>query len=274
MTTTTTAPRLALTSAHAPAATTSFLRLLQVELRKLVDTRASRWLLVAGVIATVLGSCLFTGVGAWMMKKGDIPGPMSVTEIATNSSGVMTTFLAILAIMSVTTEWTQRTTLTTFALEPHRGRVLAAKVVVTLLAAVALIALMVPLAYLIAAGVKAYGVPVVWSMGWTALAMFSLGVVLQMGLAIGFALLVLHTPAAIVLYFVVPMVMGFLGTLGGLWEPLGKAVAWLSPAVTQSHLVPGGMGAMGWWRLLVCHLVWVGVPGGIGAWRWLTREAK
>ena len=41
--------------------------------------------------------------------------------------------LPVLGILLVTSEWGQRTTLTTFALEPHRGRVIAAKVVAALL---------------------------------------------------------------------------------------------------------------------------------------------
>ena len=39
----------------------------------------------------------------------------------------MTVILPIVAILSVTSEWSQRTGLTTFTFEPGRGRVIAAK---------------------------------------------------------------------------------------------------------------------------------------------------
>ena len=42
----------------------------------------------------------------------------------------MTVILPIIAILSVTGEWSQRSGLTTFTLVPHRGRVIPAKVVV------------------------------------------------------------------------------------------------------------------------------------------------
>ena len=44
--------------------------------------------------------------------------------------------LPVLGVMSVTSEWSQRTAMVTFALEPSRGRVIAAKYVSALVIAV------------------------------------------------------------------------------------------------------------------------------------------
>ena len=49
----------------------------------------------------------------------------------------MTILLPVVAILSVTGEWSQRAGLTTFTLVPHRGRVIRAKLVVTLAIGVA-----------------------------------------------------------------------------------------------------------------------------------------
>ena len=44
----------------------------------------------------------------------------------------MTLLLPVMAILSVTSEWSQRSGLTTFTLVPHRGRVIRAKMVVSI----------------------------------------------------------------------------------------------------------------------------------------------
>ncbi len=44
----------------------------------------------------------------------------------------MTLLLPVMAILSVTSEYTQRSGLTTFTLVPHRGRVIRAKMVVSM----------------------------------------------------------------------------------------------------------------------------------------------
>jgi len=47
----------------------------------------------------------------------------------------MTIILPVIAILSVTGEWSQRSGLTTFTLVPHRGRVIFAKAVVSMASA-------------------------------------------------------------------------------------------------------------------------------------------
>ena len=46
----------------------------------------------------------------------------------------MALLLPVMAILSVTSEWSQRSGLTTFTLVPHRGRVIWAKMVVSIVA--------------------------------------------------------------------------------------------------------------------------------------------
>src|SRR4051812_35070530 len=91
-------------------------RLVSVELRKNFDTRAGRWLLAS------LG-------GAAVLPRGAITAGAPAAQLTysqfTLAIGVpMTVILPIIAVLSVTSEWSQRSGLATFTLVPHRGRVL------------------------------------------------------------------------------------------------------------------------------------------------------
>src|SRR5690242_7615734 len=116
-----------------------FARLVQVELRKSYDTRAGFWLLaVIGliVLATEVIALAVTTVQNEAISFGDFIG----------AAAFMTSFLLpVLGIMLLTSEWSQRTAMVTFALEPHRPRVIAAKasvgVVLTMLTVVVSIAI-------------------------------------------------------------------------------------------------------------------------------------
>ena len=49
--------------------------------------------------------------------------------------------LPLIAILAVTSEWSQRTGLTTFTLIPHRGRIITAKAISSVVIAIAAMAL-------------------------------------------------------------------------------------------------------------------------------------
>ncbi len=100
-------------------------RLLRVELRKLVDTRSGRWLLIAIALitATVITIFLFAAP----------PQELTYTNFVNATGTPQGVLLPILGILTVTSEWGQRTGLVTFTLEPHRGRVVVAKLLAVVL---------------------------------------------------------------------------------------------------------------------------------------------
>src|SRR5664280_3676142 len=102
-----------------------FSRLLRVEWGKATGTRAARWLLVLGAASTI-GLLL-----AWLTA------PSSRDQTYTGYLGVVafgvTILLPVVAILTLTGEWSQRTVLTTFTQEPRRIRVINAKIAVSLL---------------------------------------------------------------------------------------------------------------------------------------------
>ena len=117
---------------HAPAHAASrpapapipFVRLLKVELVKMFDTRAGFWLMV-GIAATALIATVSVILFA--------PDSAMTYDNFGAAIGVpMTLLLPVMAILSVTSEWSQRSGLTTFTLVPHRSRVIWAKMVVAM----------------------------------------------------------------------------------------------------------------------------------------------
>jgi hypothetical protein len=116
----------------------AFPALARVELRKMVDTRSGRWLLAAilGLSAVALGWRL-THLGA---------GPLDFAAVLDDMLVPVDMILPVIGIMAMTSEWTQRTALTTFTMSPRRVRVVAAKVVAAVVLTLATVAVVVGLA--------------------------------------------------------------------------------------------------------------------------------
>ena len=96
-------------------------RIVAVELRKSFDTRAGFWLLASIGIAALLTT---GAVIAWAPEE-----QLTYSQFTLAIGFPMSVILPIIAVLSVTAEWSQRSGLTTFTLVPHRGRVLLAKAI-------------------------------------------------------------------------------------------------------------------------------------------------
>ncbi|MGR6917875.1 ABC transporter permease [[Actinomadura] parvosata] len=248
------------TDARVTAHRIPFSTLLQVETRKLFDTRTSvimTGVLVAVAVALVVGRALFAG-------------PASLSTLANTAGIAFGVLLPVLGILTVTGEWSHRTALTTFTLEPRRGRVVAAKCVPVLGAAVVacLLALLVavPMTAVSAAvrgGEAAWGLEPGPVLGWIATTVLSTA----QGLAMG--LLLLNAPAAIVIYLVTPMVWGFVTGLGSTGELLAE---WLDLNTATNALMDGSVAGGDVARLASAVLVGVVIPAGVGVLRVLRKE--
>lgn len=273
MTTTLDTPGRAGTSAPAPGRTASpgipLSRLARVELRKVLDTRAGRWFTASILGLVVLVAAV--GVAAFPESDQDYVSMLSLT------GGVLGYFLPVLTILLVTSEWTQRTALATFSLEPRRGRVVAAK----MLAGGGLALAVLVIGAVLAAGATAAspidGGSAVWNLGFGELASFV--IVALASVAIGFmlALLLRNSAAAIVGYFVytliLPTIIGVLSALLGWVEDLAPWVD-LNTALTPfsfGDLRPDGQE---WAQLGVTVVLWLVLPISVGVWRLLRTEVK
>jgi len=243
-------------------------RLVGVELRKSFDTRSGRWLLASLGLAAVLTT---GAIIAWA------PAEQLTYSQFTLAIGVpMTVILPIIAVLSVTSEWSQRSGLATFTLVPHRGRVLLAK-------AIAAVLVTLP-ATAAAFGVGALGnvtgaaladVPVVWDQSAVDVAYFALGQTLL--LLTGFVLgaLIRNSSGAIVAYmiygFVAPGLLAFLA-FSQAW--FADARPWLDPKYNQDALVSGNLTGDQWSHLAVTSIVWLVVPMVVAVVSVLRSEVK
>lgn len=243
-----------------------FGRLVRLELRKLIDTRAGRWLLAAIGLATlaIVVILMFTGT---VGRDTDFRTFLAATSIP---QGIL---LPILGVMTVTAEWSQRTGLVTFTLEPRRLRVAWSKLVaaclmglVAILAAVVLAAAATALTELVRGGDPA------WWNGDTAEGLVGLVVAQLVGVAIGvaFGMLIQNTPGAIVAYLFIPTVWSMVSTISWM-QTVGE---WADTNQTLSPLIDGNISGMQWAHLAVSVLIWVVVPLTAGMWRVTRSEVK
>lgn len=248
--------------AHSPAANLSgipFRRLLRVEWGKATDTRAARWLL-ALVAASTVGLML-----------APMLAPSSIEQSYTSYLGFaaigLTILLPVVSILTLTSEWNQRTVLTTFTQEPRRTRVINAKVTVSLL---------------LAGGAAVFGGLVTAAgLGVAAVSGRALEANLNAGVVVGFVLFVLlyvltgvafgallhNSAAAIVLYFALPTAFALLG------QAMSSLAGWIDSSITFDWLLNGE------WsghtpQILVSVIVWVALPLAMGLVRTVRREIK
>ena len=234
--------------------TIPFGRLVGVELRKSFDTRSGRWLLASLGLAAVLTT---GAIIAWA------PAEEVTYSQFTLAIGVpMTVILPIIAVLSVTSEWSQRSGLATFTLVPHRGRVLAAKAVAAVLVTVPATVTAFGVGALgNLAGAALAGVDPVWDQGWVDVGFFALGQTLL--LLTGFVLgaLIRNSSGAIVAYmlygFVAP---GLLAFLAFSQEWFADARPWIDAKYNQDALLRGALSGDGWSHLAATSLLWLVLP--------------
>jgi hypothetical protein len=240
---------------HPPIPTS---RLVAVELRKMFDTRAGFWLTAS------IGILSLVATGAVIAFAPD--GAITYESFATAVGVPMSVILPMIAILAITSEWSQRSGLTTFTLVPHRGRVIGTKAVAGTVVGVVGMAL----AMLIGAlgnvvGSWAVGVDTVWNMEWSQVPLVLLANVL--GMAVGFMLGVLlrSSPAAIVGYFIYSLVLpGLFAMLASLQEWFRDLQPWVDFNFAHTRLFDQAMTGEYWAQLGTASLIWLVVPLAVG----------
>jgi ABC-2 type transport system permease protein len=239
-----------------------------VEARKAFDTRSGFWLLVAIAAAGVLA----TGAVLAFASNSDL----TYDNFACAIGVPMTILLPVVAILSVTGEWSQRAGLTTFTLVPHRGRVIRAKLAVTIAIGVSSIALALAVGAvgnIVATGLK--GIDTTWDLSFTTM-LYIVGADL-IGMMVGFMLGVLtrNSSGAIVGYFsywfVIPTLSMVLATNQSWFE---KAQPWVDFNYDQGKLYDGGFSGQDWAQLALTGTFWLLLPLGFGLWRVMRAEVK
>ena len=245
-----------------------FSRVVSVELRKMFDTRSGFWLMASIGILALLATTLTI-----LLAPDD---EITYEAFAASIGFPMAIVLPIIALLSVTSEWSQRTGLTTFTFVPHRGRVIAAKAVCAIGIGV--------VSMFLAGGIGAVGnvvgsaivgVDTSWDVSLTDLALIILANVL--GLLVGFMLGVLlrSSAAAIVAYFVYSFVLTILAELlAASQQWFADARPWVDFNYAQGALFEGSVSSEQWAQLGVSSLFWLVIPLAIGLRLVLRSEVK
>lgn len=238
-----------------------FHRLVSVETRKLFDTTTNK-VLVLAVIAMTVGLIIVRGI----LAGPDLQRLFGTTTLA------YATVLPVLGILSVTGEWSHRTALTTFALEPRRARVLLAKCIPPLLTALAatVFALLIslPTTAVIA---HLQDVPAQWNLELLPTLGRVATNVLLVAVGLGLGMLLLNAPAAIVI--ALSTMMGW--TVVGLMGDVGRTLReWLDLSSTTGPLAHADLGSGDLARLGTSVAFWIIIPITVGIIRVQRKEVQ
>jgi len=234
-------------------------RLVSVELRKMVDTRAGFWLQVATVAITVLVVIIRLVVGdaadhtfASVLTVGVIPAAA---------------LLPVAGILLVTSEWSQRTGMITFALVPARSRVLRAKLLASMVLALSMLVMSV---CVIAAGVlvASPGVDGTWSDAGTLIGQSAVYLGGGMVTGVAFGAVLLASAPAIVALFALPIAWTAVASLSF----FADAAPWLDTRLALAPLHEEVLNATQWAQAGTALALWMLLPLLIGIWRITRRE--
>lgn len=244
-------------------------RLVKVEARKAFDTRSGRWfassIIGLVVIATVLGVLTFP------------EDSQTFVEMLSLTGGILGYFLPILMILLVTSEWSQRTGLATFTLEPRRSRVVTAKLVAGAAVSIGVLLIGVVIAAIGTALSPINGGSAVWDLGAGELQSFVFTSVIGVFIGFALAMLVRNSAAAIVGYFAYTLILPTVAAvLGELVDGVKDVIPWVEFNTAQTPLITGDYTASGeeWAQILTSGLIWLVLPTALGIMRLVRAEVK
>jgi ABC-2 type transport system permease protein len=234
-------------------------RLVAVELRKMVNTRAGFWLQIAMVAITVL-------VVIARSVTGDAADHTfaSVLSLGLQPAAVL---LPVVGILLVTSEWSQRTGMITFALVPVRSRILVAKLIASLVLALAMLVMSVAV---VAAGVlvASPGVDGTWSDAVTLIGQSAIFLTSGVVVGVAFGAILLASAPAIVALFALPITWTAVASLSF----FADAAPWLDTRLALAPLHEEVMSSTQWAQAGTALALWMLLPLLIGIWRITRRE--
>jgi ABC-2 type transport system permease protein len=235
----------------------SLTRIVGVELRKMVNTRAGFWLqaAIAAITLAVVIVRLIVGDAADHTF-------VSILHVGLWPAALL---LPIAGILLVTSEWSQRTGMITFALVPVRSRVISAKLVASIVVAVAMLLTTVAI---VAAGALVAGVDGTWTDVVPLVGQSAVYLVGGMVTGVAFGMILLSSAPAIVALFTVPTAWAALASL----PVLAGLAPWLDTSRALGPLSQELLSSTQWARVGTSLAVWMLLPLLIGAWRITRRE--
>jgi hypothetical protein len=241
-----------------------------VELRKMFDTRSGFWLMASIGIAAFLATVGVIGFA---------PDHRFTYATFVQAIRIPTSLLLpVIAILSVTSEWTQRSGLTTFTLVPHRRRIIGAKAIAAVVVGVGAMVVTFSVAALgNLAGAAATSHPAVWDAAPAESAYFVLGSVLAVLTGFMLGLVTRASSGALAGFLVymvlLPIIFGLAATRDGWFR---TAQPWLDVQDAQRALfgMSGALTGDQWAHVAVTGLVWLVLPLAVGLRQVMRSEIK
>ncbi|MEU4603985.1 ABC transporter permease [Kribbella sp. NPDC023972] len=243
-------------------------RVVNVELRKMFDTRSGFWLMASIVITAIL-----TTVGTVAFAPD---ADLTYYTFAKAIGFPMTVVLPIIATLSITGEWSQRSGLTTFTLVPHRSRVIAAKAVSSVAVAIASMLF----AFVIGAignlvGTAIAGTDLVWDVSLAEGVNIVLGSLLCLLTGTMLGMLIRSSAAALAAYFVYSLLLPTVsGILASSQEWFRDLRPWVDLNYAQAALFEGTLTAEQWANVAVTASTWLVLPAILGLRLVMKSEVK
>ena len=228
---------------------------MRLELRKAVDTRWGRWLLVA---------VLLLAVGTAVRGLTSAPAAVDLAHHVRSVSAVVALVLPVVGVLATAGEWSRRTAASTFALVPQRGRVLSAKVAAALLLAAAVSAVCALVALAAAAqAAQSAGASVVLDGGDEAVLVALAATALATAAGAGLGALTGSTGVGVT-------ALGVMAAVHVVPDVLGGATPWVDAHAAFEGLA--GSAVTSWPQTATALAVWLVVPLAAGSARWLRRD--
>jgi ABC-2 type transport system permease protein len=243
-------------------------RAVRVELRKMFDTRSGFWL---------IASIAITGLIATIATIAFAPDDdLTYYNFAKAVGFPITVILPMVALLSITSEWSQRSGLTTFTYVPSRRRVVWAKTLSSVTVAVASMLF----AFAIGAvgnvvGSTVAGAPTVWDLSVGHALTIVLGNLVSLSIGTMLGMLLRSSAGGLVMYFVlVLLVPNLSGLLAASQDWYDKLQAWLDLPHAQTYLFEGMHTGAQWAHVASAVTLWIVLPGIVGLRRVMRSEVK
>ena len=243
-------------------------RVVRVELRKMFDTRSGFWL---------IASIAITGLIATIATVAFAPDQyLTYYNFAKAVGYPITVILPMVALLSITSEWSQRSGLTTFTYVPSRRRVVWAKTLSAIIVAVASMLF----AFVVGAvgnvvGSTIAGTPTVWDLSIGHAATIVLGNLVSLSIGVMLGMLLRSSAGGLVLYFVLVLLVPNLSSLlAASQDWYAKLQPWVDLPFAQTYLFEGMHTGAQWAHLATSVLIWIVLPGIFGLRLVMRSEVK
>jgi hypothetical protein len=237
-----------------------FDRLLRAEWLKTTGARASRWLLAAAALTTIAAEAVPLLFPHNVKQSG--------ASYLTWAGLGLTRLLPVVLMLAMTAEWSQRTAVSTFTQEPRRGRVLAAKVAISLGVGLLGSCLAVAVSQLAVVAARAAGRDIATGASWPQLAGCVMFILLTGTIGTAFGALLHNTAVAIVSYFALGAAFNLFTIpaleMVGRWVNTGETYGWVLNGEWSGH------GA----QIATSTVLWIVLPLTLGWGRTLRREVR